>query len=123
MSSYHQIFVQTGKPEDQLVADIAAAAGCRLRKLDTTDAPIEYTGRTRRVAVEVGLHHNVEDGPGISFSQYPVLITLRSLDSEKPHEEMVAKEVFNKLVDTTHYTMILTFNLCNMLKKYSPAEK
>ncbi|WP_067800894.1 hypothetical protein [Actinomadura formosensis] len=123
MSSYHQIFIQTSNSEDQLVADIVAAAGCRMRKLETMDAPIAYTGRTRRVAVEVKLNHDLEDDLGTNFSQYPIVITLRSLDSDKSHEEGVAKEIFNNLAGGGQYAMILTFNLYNVLAEQPPTEK
>lgn len=122
MSSYHEIFVRTNNSIEQLVADLATAASCQMRKFDTKDNPIAYAGRTRDVAVEVELHHDFEDDFGMAFSQYPVVVTLRSFDKDKTHEEMVAKDVFEKMAAIGNYAMLLTFDLQTLIAKH-PSDK
>lgn len=122
MSGYHEIFVRTSNSIEKLVADLATAAHCRMRKFDTKDNPIAYAGRTRDVAVEVELHHDFEDDFGMKFSQYLVVITLRSFDSDKAHEEAVAKEVFEKMAAIGNYALLLTFDLQRLIAKH-PSDK
>ncbi|MEU5996082.1 hypothetical protein ABZ806_44520 [Spirillospora sp. NPDC047418] len=121
MSGYHEIFVRTSNSIEQLVADIATAANCKMRKFDTTDNPIAYAGRSREVAVEVELHHDFEDDFGMNFSQYPIVITLRSFDSDKAHEEVVAKDIFQKMSAIGDYAMLLAFDLQRLIAKH-PAD-
>ncbi|NKZ05592.1 hypothetical protein [Actinomadura latina] len=118
MSSYHEIFIRTSNSIDQLVTDIATAANCKMRKFDTKDNPIAYAGRTRDVAVEVELHHDFEDDFGMNFSQYPIVVTLRSFDSDKAHEETVAKDIFEKMAAIDDYAMILTFDLQRLIAEH-----
>jgi hypothetical protein len=89
-----------------------------MRKFDTKDNPIAYAGRTRDVAVEVELHHDFEDDFGMKFSQYPVVITLRSFDSDKAHEEAVAKDAFEKMAAIGNYALLLTFDLQRLIAKH-----
>ena len=118
MSSYHEIFVRTNNSIDQLVADLATAANCEMRKFDTSDNPIAYAGRTRDVAVEVELHHDFEDDFGMKFSQYPIVVTLRSFESNKEHEETVAKDIFAKMATIGGYEMILSFDLQTLIAEH-----
>lgn len=118
MSSYHEIFIRTANSIERLVSDVAIAANCRMRKLDTKDNPIAYAGRTREVAVEVELHHDFEDDFGINFSQYPIVVTLRSFDSDKVHEETVAKDVFENMAAIGGYAMLLTFDLQRLIAEH-----
>ncbi|QKW39755.1 hypothetical protein HUT06_41755 [Actinomadura sp. NAK00032] len=118
MSSYHEIFIRTNNSIERLVSDIATAADCRMCKLAAKDNPIAYAGQTREVAVEVELHHDFEDDYGINFSQYPIVITLRSFESDKAHEEAVARDIFENMAAIGGYAMLLTFDLQRLIAEH-----
>ena len=115
MSGYHQIFLAADKPEEQLISEIAAAAGCELTPVDSPQSDIAYAGEVDRTAVEIELSHEFEDDMGIQFSRYRTVVTVRSYDNDKEREESVARAIFENLRKSHDYPMALVFDLSLLL--------
>lgn len=118
MSSYHEIFIRTDNSTEQLIADLAAAANCKMERLGPEYDPIAYAGQVDNAAVEVELHHDFEDDFGMRFSRYPIVITFRSFASDKAHEKKVAKDIFGKMAAIGGYAMILAFDLQSLIAEH-----
>lgn len=118
MSSYHEIFIRTDNATEQFIADLATAANCEMERLGPEYDPIAYAGLVDNAAVEVELHHEFEDDFGMTFSQYPIVITLRSFASDKAHEKKVAKDIFEKMATIGDYAMILAFDLQRLIAEH-----
>lgn len=117
MSTYHQIFVRTRRSESELAADVARAVGVPVTKAENGNNPIKYGGKRPYAAVEIELTHDFLDDYGIPFEQYPIVITFRDFDQDMSRQEAFAREVFGKLSSSGNYSMILVFDLTELLER------
>lgn len=116
MSAYYQIFARTVRGEEQFAADVAAAAGVDMRKIELGSA-VGYGGRRPYAAVEIELSHEFEEDYEVPFGEYPYLITFRDFDGDGAREEEFAREVFAGLAATGGYSLILVYNLSTLLER------
>jgi hypothetical protein len=117
MSAYHQIFARTARTGEEFAADVGAAAGVRMEKVES-GGPAGYAGKRPYAAVEIELSHDFEEDYGIPFEEYPLVITFRDFDGEKAREEEFAREVFARLASSGNYSLLLVFNLSKLLERH-----
>ncbi len=108
MSAYHEIFIRTDKPIEQLIADVSAAAGAPIDRDETRQIP--YAGSLSYAAVEIEFSHEFEQDAGMNFALYPILLTVRDFDNNKTREEELARDIFHKLCGMG-YSLMLVFDL------------
>lgn len=113
MSSYHQIFVRSQRPESELVADVAAASGAAMDEVG--GAEVAYAGKRDRTVVEIELSHDFEDDNEIPMSQYPIVVTVRDLDNNRDRQENAARAILDKLRASQKYRLLLVFDLSVLL--------
>lgn len=121
MSSYYQIFLRAPEMEArQVIADIAAAAECELRPVDSAIGGIDFAGGGDNGKIQVELSHEFEDDYGIAFSRYPIVITTIDIERAARREEALARSVLRKLAEKEVYSMILVFDLSVLVDRYAP---
>jgi len=119
MSAYHEIFVHTDKGENDLLADVSAAAGTPLHPVpDEKNKDVSYAGRADHAAIEIEMSHELEEDYGIPLHRYPILITVRDFDSDKTREEELARGLFQQLCRRGGYELLLVFNASRLLDSY-----
>ncbi|MGY5311640.1 hypothetical protein [Nocardia gipuzkoensis] len=109
LSAYHQIFVRTDRSEAELIHALSKASGVTIEPLPAGD--IAYGGAADREIVEVEMSHQFDDDFGMSFERYPVVVTIRDIDSDKERELAFARSLFNALSQLGDYHLLLAFNL------------
>jgi hypothetical protein len=117
MSAYHQIFVRTDKPVRQFIRELSSAAGAEIDALESPADGIVYGGSVDNAIVEVELHHDFDNDRDMTFSQYPMLITVRELESDKTREARIARNVFDRLAEAGGYELLLVFDLQRLLAR------
>ncbi|WP_433732067.1 hypothetical protein ACQP0C_08085 [Nocardia sp. CA-129566] len=117
MSAYHQIFIRTTKAEGEIVDDITSASGAPLDRLAEKQNDISFGGKAGGTIVEVEMSHDFEDEQDLQFESYPILVTIRNIDSNKISEESAARSIFEALQHIGGYHMILVFNLQRLLAR------
>jgi hypothetical protein len=123
MTAYHQVFVRTGKSEQELIEDLSSTTGADISSLQPPSNEIAYFGRVGDTVIEVELEHDFDDDRDLNFSAYPVLVTIRVLNAGRPAEERVARDVFEKLKSIGGYDLLLVFNLQKLVARWpSPDE-
>lgn len=115
MSAYHQIFLRTSKPEHDLISIIGVASGAELEQVKTSPESVMFGVRAGNFVIEVEFEHDFGDDFGISFSRYPIVITIRDVDSNKNREAETAKSIFDDLCTKGVGSLVLVFNLSTLL--------
>lgn len=118
MSSHYHIFIRTDSVESQLIADIEDAAHFELKPPRFPDEYVSFVGETREVAVEVELSHDYDDDGDMYFSQYPVVLNLRSYVGDRVHEEAVARDICQNLFQNKAYSLLLVFDMQILIATY-----
>ncbi|WP_405167275.1 hypothetical protein OG203_20625 [Nocardia sp. NBC_01499] len=111
MSAYHEIFLKTAKPFDEVIEDVSEAVGVELASEPSSNAVLLYRAVTDSSVIEVESSHAYEDDYGIEFSSLPILITVRDLDSDKDREESTARSLMQVLANDGGYAGLLVFDL------------
>ncbi|MFI9406432.1 hypothetical protein [Nocardia sp. NPDC052316] len=111
MSAYHEIFLRTAKPFDEVVEDVGEAFGVKLASEQLPNTAQLYRAATDSTVIEVEPSHAYEDDYGIEFSRFPILVTVRDLDSDKSREEAAARSLFQALANLGGYSGLLVFDL------------
>ncbi|TDC60812.1 hypothetical protein E1200_29850 [Actinomadura sp. GC306] len=120
MSSYYQIFLRAPEVGERLLSDIAGAAGVELSSSSTSGGGIDFAGGADTVKVQVELSHEFDDDYGIPFSQYPVVVTVIDLERSAAREEVLARDVFNKLAEAGIYSMLFVHDLSVLIDRADP---
>ncbi|MFI6997665.1 hypothetical protein [Nocardia sp. NPDC050175] len=115
MSAYHEIFLKTAKPFDEVIEDVGEAVGAELASESSSNAVMLYRAVTDSSVIEVESSHAYEDDYGIEFSRFPILITVRDLDSDKGREESAARSLLQGLAKDGGYAGLLVFDLKRQL--------
>ncbi|GAA2418710.1 hypothetical protein [Mycolicibacterium llatzerense] len=115
MTAHHQIFIQTTKPEHEFIADLASATGTDITPIQAVSGTPSYGGKFDNSIAEVEMRHDFDDDLGIEFSQYPAVVTIRDVNSDKSAEEEKARDVFEKLKNIGGYKLLLAFDLQKLL--------
>ncbi|MFD6160225.1 hypothetical protein ACFWF7_26835 [Nocardia sp. NPDC060256] len=115
MSAYHEIFLKTGKPFDEVIEDVSKAVGAKLASEPSSDSVLLYRAVTGSSVIEVESSHAYEDDYGIEFSRFPILITVRDLDSDKSREESIARSLLRALANYGDYEGLLVFDMKRQL--------
>jgi hypothetical protein len=111
MTAHHQIFIRTGKSEQELIADLSATTGADISAVRSTSNSVVYSGSASDTVVDVELHHEFDDDRGMKFSSYPVLVTIRELGGDRSIEERTARTLFDELKAIGGYELLVVFNL------------
>jgi hypothetical protein len=115
MSSYHQIFLD-GSADEKAIADaLTVITGCAPRKQELPTGISVQSFLFDHSVVDLEVFHEYEDDLGILFSDYPVMITVRNLDSDKPQEKLTAERLFDALTEQGKFGGILVFDLQDIL--------
>ncbi|MFI6171678.1 hypothetical protein ACIBCN_33205 [Nocardia sp. NPDC051052] len=111
MSAYYEIFLKTVKPFDEVIEDVGRAVGVELASEPSSNAVLFYRAVTDSSVIEVESSHAYEDDYGIEFSRFPIVITVRDLDSDKDREESTALSLLQFLAKDGGYAGLLVFDL------------
>ncbi|MHC9293481.1 hypothetical protein ACRCUN_13495 [Mycobacterium sp. LTG2003] len=111
MTAYHQIFIRTKRPDQDLINDLSVAAGVEISPIQTVHNSITYGARLSNAVIEVQMQHEFDDDFGMPFSSYPILATIRDLGNDKAREEQTARSIFDKIENIGGYDLLLVFNL------------
>lgn len=114
MSAYHQVFIRSSHPADQLVADVCAAAGTPAAA--ARSGRVAYSGSAGHAAVELEMSHALDDDAALDFTAYPVLLTIRDFDRDRDRQEELARSIFGGLA-SRGYSLLLVFDLQQLLDR------
>jgi hypothetical protein len=117
VGAYHQIFVRTDKTEQEFIRDLSTAAAAEISAIEPPVNGIEYGGQMVNAIIEVEPHHEFENDRDMDFSEYPMLITVRELDSDKSREAQLAQTVFDRLAGIGGYELLFVFDLQRLLAR------
>ncbi|MGW0178291.1 hypothetical protein [Nocardia sp. NPDC003345] len=117
MSAYHQIFLDRSAEGRVVVEALARITGSAPQRGDASDGSGVQMFIFGRSVVELEMSHNYEDDLGIAFSDFPTMITVRNLDSDKSKEMQTAKRLFDELMKYGSFGGILVFDLQKILAR------
>ncbi|NKY35946.1 hypothetical protein HGA13_23140 [Nocardia speluncae] len=117
MSSHHQIFIDTDAEESALIESIQTITGSRPRTQQVLDGATLRAFIFDNTVVELEMSHEYEDDLGIPFSKYPIVITVRDLNSNRTREESTARWLLDKVCSITGSHGILVEDLQRMLER------
>ncbi|MEV3962500.1 hypothetical protein AB0M34_16630 [Nocardia sp. NPDC050193] len=118
MSSYHQIFLKGSADGPALAEALTVITGCAPRKQVLSSGVSVQSFFFGHAVVDLEMFHEYEDDFGIPFSDYPVMITVRDLDSDKLREEATAKRLFDGLTARGNISGILVFDLQKLIGQH-----
>jgi hypothetical protein len=95
-----------------LVDDLSEVIGATLKPVD---GDVIYSAGLDDTMVEAAMSHEYEDDYGIRLSDFPIVMTVRDLASDRRREESTARKIFDKLRNTGSYQVCLVFDLRRLL--------
>ncbi|WP_280334918.1 hypothetical protein [Nocardia wallacei] len=113
MSGYHQIFMRGSEPD--VVRDVETSSGIAIKKVASPSGSVAFGGRSEHAVLEIEIGHDVENDRGIEFEKYPIVVTIRDIDSDKEREASTALSLFRSLQQLRDYPMLLVFDLQELL--------
>ena len=118
MSSYHQIFVQTGETEQQFLDDLRSLVDADLKEVDHPGSVVKFGGYYDDSIFEVEIGHELDDDFGMDFSNYQIIVTIRELHSNNSLEERTARNFCTKLHSRGGYKLLLVYDLQDLIASY-----
>ncbi|MFF1795372.1 hypothetical protein ACFVXQ_14345 [Kitasatospora sp. NPDC058263] len=122
MSSQHYIFLQPADSDADIVADLSAACGRELRRVDTgvMDYVTTVDDKTR---AELELSHEFEEDQGIPFERFQAVVAVRDIDRDMDRQLAVARRILRHLADTKRYWVVLVYELQLYIESAAPGER
>ncbi|MDY0810581.1 hypothetical protein [Kitasatospora purpeofusca] len=119
MSSYHYLFIRPALPSRDVVADISAAIGTRLRRLESEF--FEYGGKCGRVILELEMDNDYEEDFGIPLDRYQSVLNVRDPLGDLGLQEEVAVQIMHSLAEFDRYWLALTRDMQALVEAAAPS--
>lgn len=91
--------------------DIELATGLSLTDVSSARDESMFGGRSRQTIVELEFDHSFDNDGQIDFENYPSVLTVRDIGSDKEREKESAMAVFRSLQSIGVYRLLLVFDL------------
>lgn len=114
MAAYHDIYLRELGVPGEAVALVAALLGSEFEAFPGVEGLIAVSGPT---AVDYfSGYHDMEDMEDLPFEAHPLTFQIRDLSSDKRREWLLAKRIYDALVESGRFSLFMVFNVAELLE-------
>ena len=114
MSAYHDIYLRELETRGEALALVTELLGSDFKAVQGVTGLIAVSGRT---AVDYFPdYHEMVDMIDLPFEAHPLSFRIRDMSSDKRREWLLAKRIYDALVESGHFSLFMVFNVAELLE-------